>query len=72
MSERTYKESFKVAADRHVRNVEVADEVRDADAAVLPDPLEDIGLTLSREQSWSSRPSVGLMSMRHEINRSQQ
>jgi hypothetical protein len=63
---------FEVAADRHVRNVEVADEVRDADAAVLPDPLEDIGLTLSREQSWSSRPYVGLMSMRHEINRSQQ
>ena len=42
-------EDLEVAADGHVRHAELADEVGDADRAVLADPVEDECLALTRE-----------------------
>ena len=42
-------EDLEVAPDGHVRHAELADEVGDADGALLPDPVEDDRLALTRE-----------------------
>ena len=42
-------EDLEVAPDGHVRDAELADEVGDADRAVLADAVEDECLTLARE-----------------------
>ena len=48
-------EDLEVAPDGHVRHAELADEVGDADGAVLADAVEDERLALAREHQADPR-----------------